>query len=163
MKGQAAMEYLMTYGWALLVLAIVIGLIISSGIFSPSYLISEECNLGPKIPCQFMLYTAGGDTWLDVRVDNGFGYTIALTNVTMDVEGEGQMEVTNIEPLTLESGESSEIQANSGVLLGKGTTQVIRVSIGYYLCAPEVNPSCDLPSDPTALHTISGRIVGKIN
>ena len=40
-KQQAAMEYLMTYGWAILVVAIVVVAIFSLGLFNPS-------NLGPK-------------------------------------------------------------------------------------------------------------------
>ncbi len=41
MKLQSAMEYLMTYGWAILVIAVVLGVLYSLGIFSPS-------NFAPK-------------------------------------------------------------------------------------------------------------------
>lgn len=34
-KGQAALEYLMTYGWALVVIAIVVGVLIFMGILKP--------------------------------------------------------------------------------------------------------------------------------
>jgi hypothetical protein len=40
-KAQSAMEYLMTYGWAILVIAVVLGVLYSLGIFSPS-------NFAPK-------------------------------------------------------------------------------------------------------------------
>ncbi len=40
-KLQSAMEYLMTYGWAILVIAVVLGVLYSLGIFSPS-------NFAPK-------------------------------------------------------------------------------------------------------------------
>ncbi|MCW1293349.1 MAG: hypothetical protein OH318_03125, partial [Candidatus Parvarchaeota archaeon] len=35
-RSQAATEYLMTYGWAFLVIAIVAAILISLGVFSPS-------------------------------------------------------------------------------------------------------------------------------
>ena len=38
---QSAMEYLMTYGWAILVIAVVLGVLYSLGIFNPS-------NFAPK-------------------------------------------------------------------------------------------------------------------
>ncbi len=41
LKLQSAMEYLMTYGWAILVIAVVLGVLYSLGIFSPS-------NFAPK-------------------------------------------------------------------------------------------------------------------
>jgi hypothetical protein len=40
-KAQSAMEYLMTYGWAILVIAVVLGTLYSLGIFNPS-------NFAPK-------------------------------------------------------------------------------------------------------------------
>ncbi|MGB9703770.1 MAG: hypothetical protein ACPLXS_03650, partial [Candidatus Micrarchaeales archaeon] len=35
-KSQAAMEYLMTYGWAILIIALVVGVLYSLGVFNPS-------------------------------------------------------------------------------------------------------------------------------
>ncbi len=35
-KSQSALEYLMTYGWAILIIVIVAGVLYSMGIFSPS-------------------------------------------------------------------------------------------------------------------------------
>ena len=36
MKGQTAIEYLMTYGWAILIILIVAGVLAYYGIFAPS-------------------------------------------------------------------------------------------------------------------------------
>ena len=35
---QSAMEYLMTYGWAILIIAVVLGALFSLGIFNPAFL-----------------------------------------------------------------------------------------------------------------------------
>ena len=37
-KLQSAMEYLMTYGWAILIIAVVLGALFSLGIFNPAFL-----------------------------------------------------------------------------------------------------------------------------
>lgn len=164
-RGQSAIEYLMTYGWALLVLVVVIALIYSTGIFSPSYLISEECSLGPKFPCRFLLHREGGNTRLDMAVDNGFGYAIKILTVGVDTELSGPMDVTALPGEALQSGDEGQISAVlDGVDLDKGSTQVLRVQIEYYSCAPEVNPGCIEPDEGSnARHIISGRIVAKVN
>ncbi|MBI4399599.1 hypothetical protein HY570_02520 [Candidatus Micrarchaeota archaeon] len=43
-KGQAAMEYLMTYGWAILVIILVLALLLYLGVFAPS---TPEACRGP--------------------------------------------------------------------------------------------------------------------
>jgi hypothetical protein len=35
-KGQSAMEYMMTYGWAILIIIVVVGALYAMGVFSPS-------------------------------------------------------------------------------------------------------------------------------
>jgi hypothetical protein len=42
-KAQSAMEYLMTYGWAILIIAVVLGALFSLGVFSGSNLLGSAC------------------------------------------------------------------------------------------------------------------------
>ena len=42
-KSQAAMEFLMTYGWSILIIAVVLGALFSMGVFS-------SANLAPRAP-----------------------------------------------------------------------------------------------------------------
>jgi uncharacterized protein (UPF0333 family) len=46
-KGQAAMEFLMTYGWAILVVLAAIGALAYFGVLSPSKLLPSKCTLSP--------------------------------------------------------------------------------------------------------------------
>lgn len=64
MKGQAAIEYMMNYGWAVLVLAIVMGAILFTGVFNPNYFVMEECYLGPALNCHAQLISGATDTTL---------------------------------------------------------------------------------------------------
>jgi hypothetical protein len=50
-KGQAAMEFLMTYGWAILVVLAAIGALAYFGVLSPSKLVPDKCTLQPKGWC----------------------------------------------------------------------------------------------------------------
>ena len=42
-KAQAAMEFLMTYGWAILVVLVVIGALAYFGVLSPKKLLPDKC------------------------------------------------------------------------------------------------------------------------
>ena len=84
-KGQAAMEFLMTYGWALLVVLIAIGALASFGVLNPGQFLPETCTVAPGISCiDFSASASGGPTTvgLTVMMQNGMG--IALTGVTLD-------------------------------------------------------------------------------
>jgi hypothetical protein len=89
-KGQVAMEYLMTYGWAILVLLAIVSAMFALGIFSPSKFVSEECNFQPDFTCShFMLYKSGANTELQVTFHNGFGYPINITGINFTTHGIG--------------------------------------------------------------------------
>ena len=47
-KSQAALEFLTTYGWAFLIILIMIGALSYFGILSPSKLLPNRCNFGRK-------------------------------------------------------------------------------------------------------------------
>lgn len=58
-KLQSAMEYLMTYGWALLIISIVIVALVSIGVFNGSPL-GTTCIASPGFTCQVVQYAATG-------------------------------------------------------------------------------------------------------
>lgn len=51
MKLQSALEYLMTYGWAILIIAIVAGVLFALGVFNPGSAISQICQLEAGFGC----------------------------------------------------------------------------------------------------------------
>jgi len=50
-KAQAAMEFLMTYGWAILVVLVVIGALSYFGVLSPATLLPEKCTFPVSVSC----------------------------------------------------------------------------------------------------------------
>jgi uncharacterized protein (UPF0333 family) len=50
-KAQAAMEFLMTYGWALLVVLAAIGALAYFGVLKPQQFLPEQCVLVPGVAC----------------------------------------------------------------------------------------------------------------
>ena len=50
-KAQAALEFLTTYGWAFLVILIMIGALAYFGILSPAKLLPNRCNFASEFQC----------------------------------------------------------------------------------------------------------------
>jgi len=50
-KAQAAMEFLMTYGWAILVVLVVIGALVYMGVLNPMAMVPEKCTAPSGFIC----------------------------------------------------------------------------------------------------------------
>lgn len=50
-KGQAAIEFLQTYGWMLLALGVVMGALSYTFIINPSNIVSEQCFMSDSFDC----------------------------------------------------------------------------------------------------------------
>ena len=80
-NGQAAMEFLMTYGWAILVVLIAIGALAYFGVLSPQKFLPQSCTLSPGFACSdFAIYNPEPATSDDLVliVRNGIGATANL-------------------------------------------------------------------------------------
>src|SRR3989338_423825 len=91
-KGQAALEFLMTYGWAILVVLIVIGALSYFGVLNPTIMLPEKCTLQMGLYCknhlmQLTTRPSGGENHtVFFEFENGMGKGIIITgiNVTGD-------------------------------------------------------------------------------
>ena len=89
-RGQAAMEFLMTYGWAILVVLIAIGALAYFGVLNPSRFLPESCTLIPGLGCDDFAITAGaaGVSAVNMIVRNGMGDSVDMAGVYLDVNGD---------------------------------------------------------------------------
>src|SRR4030042_3664559 len=102
-KGQAAMEFLMTYGWAILVVLAAIGALAYFGVLSPDRFMPSECMISGGFSCveykmdgtldQVRLYVQnnlGADAdAVYVQLANNEGDTCASTTNNLTVDNEG--------------------------------------------------------------------------
>ncbi|MBU0592036.1 hypothetical protein KKF81_01570 [Candidatus Micrarchaeota archaeon] len=157
-KAQAAIEFFVTYGWAILLLLLVTGVLFSLNVFSPDYLLSEECGFGNNLNCNFALFNDGGSSIVIIEVFNGFPHAIQITSVELHTTD--SLHSFSFGPVgeVLDSGEKIELK---GVLdeeaFPEGSIQRFSGNITYVSCAPEIGPEC---SDVE--HTVTGRIVGRV-
>jgi len=77
-KSQAAMEFLMTYGWAILVVLAAIAALAYFGVLSPEKFLPEKCILAPGLACVQHKLEPSSSTLV---ISNGFGRTIKITSL----------------------------------------------------------------------------------
>ena len=79
-RGQAAMEFLMTYGWAILVVLVAIGALAYFGVLSPGNYLPSSCTIAPGIGCDDFKITATG---AQVILRNGLGEDLTTVDVAI--------------------------------------------------------------------------------
>jgi hypothetical protein len=112
-KAQSAMEYLMTYGWAILIIAVVLGALFSLGVFSGASLIGNACIAGPGFLCNGMAlsHTTG---YLGITIGQSTGTNWGNTIFMYAVQG-------------------NSILTNGPVVPGNGATLATNIINGAFI------------------------------
>lgn len=88
-KGQQALEYLVTYGWAFVVVILTVGLFAYFGILNPERYIPDRCELGVQLPC--VDYVLQAETTPNgivlIRVQNAFTVPVDIVNISTAAGG----------------------------------------------------------------------------
>ena len=86
-RGQTSLEYVVTYGWAFLVLLVVIGALAYFGVITPSKWVPDKCDFGSQLDCvDYQLNSTGtGTISLDLR--NNFGKNVTITGQVRHTNG----------------------------------------------------------------------------
>ena len=80
-RGQSALEYLMTYGWAILVVLAAIGALAYFGVLSPDRFLPEKCTLPSGVAC---LDFTGSASQVDLVIQNSAGFDMQSTSVVVN-------------------------------------------------------------------------------
>jgi hypothetical protein len=139
-KAQSAMEYLMTYGWAILIIAIVLVALFALGIFNSGSFTNTTCIATSGFECTSVSLTASG---LTATVGQATGATWTTANVFFLGPG-----VTS-PPSTVNSVAESSISG------GLTTGQTATITIGNYISTSAGGVTA-MPS--TVGQTLSGQL-----
>ncbi|MBW2985952.1 hypothetical protein KY333_01145 [Candidatus Woesearchaeota archaeon] len=74
-KGQAAIEFMLTYGWILLVVVVAMGALLYFGFLSPETFNQKQCEIAPGIDC--IEFRATSDE-LTLIIENNLGQDIFI-------------------------------------------------------------------------------------
>ena len=150
-QGQAAIEFLMTYGWAILVVLIAITALAYFGVLNPSRFLPESCIIGPGFSCdEFKVSNVDGIT---LALRNGLGSQLTSVSVTIkDYQSDDLICKLSPSSDTLEDGEqqiyTGDATLCNTISLSLGGKYKAKVSVEYTL------------NDLT--HTKTGQLVTKV-
>ena len=148
-KGQAALEFLTTYGWAFLVILVMIGALAYFGVLDPSNFVADRCVMGSPLSCEGQNYVLWGEN-ASIQVRNVLNVPLVFTNFTYQtsyndgfVECSNNMSWVNSEPAgsNLISRDSRAILTcvmnTSGLQqFTPGTKERVRFDISYHTGDP---------------------------
>ena len=128
--GQAALDFLTEYGWAMALVVIVAAVLFALGIFDPSSFISNHASGFSGVAVKgWQMY---GDGTFAVRLENQFGKKITIDSVNVSTNFNSSCTVSNL-PVALAPGEDSALltcgSQISGVSLG--SDYAAKVDVGY--------------------------------
>ncbi len=129
-KGQAAFEYLVTYGWALLAVLVTLGALAYFGVISPSRWLPDKCDLGAQLVCEdYEVRAATGTISLYVR--NDFGVPIEVTRASVP-SPLGDVGSLSPAPVTINAGEKATLDiAGLGDLPVEGEKQEFLLQLSF--------------------------------
>ena len=104
-RSQSALEYMMTYGWAILIIVIVAVVLYSMGIFSPSSFLSFSGITGLS-GFQPASAACASNGQMIVKLSNSLGYQVSINSI--NVTTSSGVSVTQPESATLNPGQTQE-------------------------------------------------------
>lgn len=99
-KGQAALEFMMTYGWAILVVLAAIGALSYFGILNPTMLTPDTCLATSGFGCAGKPVIDGTAGTIAFTVVNGMGSSVTLDNAGLDLSDSLDNAQIGCDPLT---------------------------------------------------------------
>ncbi|MCC7574591.1 hypothetical protein KO361_03285 [Candidatus Woesearchaeota archaeon] len=126
-KGQAAMEFLMTYGWAILVVLAAIAALAYFGVLSPANLAPERTTFAAPLPSVDTAAVLEDGVTIEVAFINNVGHTINITTNRI-----GDCEATNDEMKTVQNGEPFLVQWDCTGQLTEGERMDLELGFEYY-------------------------------
>ncbi|VVC04447.1 Uncharacterised protein [Candidatus Burarchaeum australiense] len=152
-KGQAAMEYLMTYGWAILVIVIVLAALLYLGVFNVGSRTPEQCNFQVGILCTSAKVTT---TTTSLTLRNGLGQRMNVCSILCDdtrrTSGADYLTTIATEGGTVLSCTSPPVDA-----IGSNA-----VDVGEEKTLQQANGGCIDSSTTPATVAVGGKYRGKV-
>lgn len=91
---QSAMEYLMTYGWAILILGVVLAALYATGLLSPNTLVQDTCSVQAPFACLYSALSISG--LLTVNIEQSSPSPINVTAIGCNYNGT----ITNMQSIS---------------------------------------------------------------
>ncbi len=162
-KAQAAMEFLMTYGWAILVVIAAIAALAYFGVLDPGRMLPEKCNFAAGTDCIEKPSVDVTTNTVTVALKNSLGHSIIINTGNSTVNSTGDCDATDIDAIvyTPEGGSATPIGDDASVTIANRGSFVITFACGSTLQAGRF--SDDIAFTYTSVDTgMEHKVVGEI-
>ncbi|MFH0868856.1 MAG: hypothetical protein V1839_01370 [archaeon] len=131
-KGQAALEYLSTYGWLLIIIVIVAAALYALGIFNPATYQGKSCT-GFSTGITYIDHKLSSTGDFNFVASNGLGKTVtSVNNITITKDGTAFPDATMVGAITWTPGAKKTLNAVGVTNAGSvGNSYTVTVSINY--------------------------------
>ena len=147
-KGQAAMEFLMTYGWAILVVLAAIGALAYFGILSPDRWLPTKCTMTGGFSCLEHKVNASTNGEIYMRIQNNLGAD-TKTNWVFTFNSTDCNDYTTTVGTAIQNGDTYDFTFNCGTALSENQRVRGKMSIEY------------VKSQETQAHIATGELTTK--
>jgi hypothetical protein len=155
-KSQAALEFLVTYSWALLAILIALGALYYFGIFNFGKFLPERCLFTSQLECTVFSFQPDE---VRIKLTNNIGETLTIEDITINNNDDPPLACTTTPtssgPMSgWEAGTELDLVfsgcSGGGYISGERTEA--KVTVTYY--------AEDTPTQPR--HTITGKLQGGV-
>ncbi|MEM0143252.1 MAG: LamG-like jellyroll fold domain-containing protein [Candidatus Parvarchaeum sp.] len=153
-KAQSALEYMMTYGWAILIIVIVAVILYSMGIFNPSSNISATITGFSATPVSNAICTSNGV--LRLTVGDTTGHRILIKNISATSNGK-------IEVFTPTSTVDPNPIITQGNIYTFSISNVCPPAGSHFSTNVNINYTEPTTAFPNAEYTSSGAVTGTVS
>ena len=127
-RGQVILEYLLTYGWGILVVIIGMAVLTYFGFLSPSNLLPNSCEFGAQLVCQeYKVVKTPSGADIDLKLRNDFGRDIKV----FDVKGTDMPLVPANTPLLIAKKDIQELRITTSDRVAKNEKQRIAMTLEF--------------------------------
>ncbi len=128
-KGQAALDFLMTYGWAIALVVIIAAVLFSLGVFDVSNFLGSKASGFSGVSVKGWQLASGANSTLTIMLSNQVGQAITVNSVNVTINTATGTYTT---PIPLASGADSTQFTVSGLgYVASGASYTAQVKIGY--------------------------------
>ena len=172
-RGQAAMEFLMTYGWAILVVLVVIGALAYFGVLSPDTLLPEKCSLPLQLSCKdfSVVDTSAGPDVITLSVINSAGRSMTLRDFNVSsaeaitgAAGCFSTTATTLSPpttLNIANGDTTTLTLNTQ-RAGAANSNCVLTNTGRAKDKFKIAVVYSWQDSPNIIHSLDGELLAKV-
>ena len=112
-RGQAALEFLTTYGWAFLVILVMIGGLSYFGVLNVSNFVPDRCKLDGNLECPSYKLTGTTTPALQLEIQNNVAETVKVLDVEIKEKNvDAWCNITTMTSPDISRGDKAVVKGN---------------------------------------------------